>query len=219
MTNRVFTVVFGIVCLFSSAASGYSPPPANTEWFIALCYPHDVPAITPGRNSVFYENLFFSSGTGSAQDYWIAQSYGHVSFVNSELTPWTDTGLTLAQHKQQSRAENIASCINAALAGEDWGKLNFYNYIAVYNEQLDEGSTAVTIQGKQVPAVIIDAYSPQTGIMHEMGHGFGLGHSFNDRNAEYGDPFDVMSAMNVFPYKGNYCVPSHDGEGHACSSQ
>lgn len=216
MMTRALPGALAIVCAYPTAALAYSPTPANTERFIALCYPHDEATITPGRDQTFYQNLFFSSGTGSAQDYWISQSYGHVAFVDSIMTGWTDTGLSLTQHKHQTRAENTTACVSAALGKSNWKNFNFYNYIAVYNGQLDEGMVPVTIQGKQVNADIIDAYSPQTGILHEMGHGFGLGHSYNDQNVEYGDPYDIMSALNVYPYAGNHCVPP--GGWYACDS-
>jgi Protein of unknown function (DUF3421) len=221
MNSRTLRIFFALLCvaaLFALPASAiaYGKPPATTAWFIALCYPHNEPTITPGRDRGFYMNMLLSTGTGSAQDYWKSQSYGHVSLANSVVTNWTDTGLTLAQHQQQSRAQNISTCVSKALAASNLSATVFYNYIAVYNGQLDEGAASVSLQGQQPTAVIIDAYSPETGLLHEMGHGFGLGHSYNDQNAEYGDPYDIMSAMGVHAYNGSFCVPA--GGWYGCDS-
>ena len=120
MLIRTFLLLFAVFCIAidasTSATHAYAPTPANTDWFIALCYPHDNASITIGRDKAFYSNMFFSRGTGSAKDYWIAQSYGRLSFDNSVMSEWTDTALTLSQHQQQSREQKIASCVNAALA-------------------------------------------------------------------------------------------------------
>jgi M6 family metalloprotease-like protein len=196
-------------------SAAYSTPPANTEWLVALCNPTDTPAISAGRDVAFYSQFFGGTGLGTVPHYWMAQSYFQAS-INSTLTQWISTGHARAWHQAQSRETNIETCVNAALASGNYSSFNFYNYIAVYNGQLDEGSTTANIQGKSLPAVILDAYSPPSAIFHEMGHGFGLGHSYNDQGTEYGDPYDVMSAMNVYPFASQYCVST--GGWYACDS-
>ena len=211
--TRALTVSFLLFFMSIPAALAYTSTPANTAWFIALCYPDDEKAITSGRDQTFY--TICSCLTGSKpRDYWRSQSYGHVSFDRSVMSNWTDTGLTIKQHQSKNREENISVCVNKALESAKQTGKEFYNYVAVYNGHLDEGEVPLSIQGKAVNGVIIDAYSPMSGIMHEMGHGFGLGHSFNDKNVEYGHPYDVMSALNVFPYQGVFCVSP--GGWYAC---
>jgi hypothetical protein len=212
--SRTLTIGFLLFFASISASFGYTSTPSNTKWFIALCYPDDQKAITLSRDQMFYTNMFMLNGFGSARDYWRSQSYGGVSFDGSVMSNWTDTGSTLAQHQSNDRGQNISVCVNAALAASKQSGNAFYNYIAVYNGQLDEGEVSVSIQGQTVNGVIIDAYSPITGIMHEMGHGFGLGHSYNDLNVQYGDPYDVMSALDVFSFQGVFCVPP--GGWYAC---
>jgi hypothetical protein len=184
--------------------SALTPPPAQSVWFVALCSPTDTPTITTGRDVSFYQHLFTDTGKGSVPDYWSAQSYGRQAIVSDVVPRWVSTGHTLAWHKAQARSTNIETCVNAALASRT--KPSYFNYVAVYNGQVDLGSATASIQGKWQPAVVIDAYSPESAILHEMGHGFGLGHSFNDRGVEYGDPYDLMSAMAVNLTQGSYCV-------------
>jgi hypothetical protein len=163
----------------------------------------------------FYTNLFLATGTGSALDYWNSQSYGNVSLANSIVTPyWQNTGQTQAWHLSQGRATNIQTCVNSVQNAYNFS--SFYNFVAIYNFKIDEGATGVTIGGRGVTGVIIDRDSPETGLLHEMGHGFGLPHSFNDQGIEYGDPYDLMSAMNVDSYGGNYCVPP--GSWYGCDN-
>jgi hypothetical protein len=200
-----------------TTASAFTTTPSSTKWFVALCNSSDNPPITPGRDFNFYSNLFWGHGVGSVSDYYSAMSYGHVNFANSVLTSWVNTGQTQAWHSQQSASTNLTTCVNAALAATNSTGINFFNYVAIYNFKVTEQSDSVTIQGKTVPAVILDKDSPETGILHEMGHGFGLGHSYNDQNVQYGDPFDVMSAITgVYSTAGNFCVPT--GGWYTCDN-
>ena len=47
-----------------------------------------------------------------------------------------------------------------------------------------------------------DAWS-HTFVAHEVGHGLGIDHSRGSNNNDYGDPFDIMSAMTVSSYFDN----------------
>lgn len=185
-------------------SSGTGADASTTVWLVALCNPTDTPAISEGRDVAFYQHLFADTGAGSVPDYWASQSYGR-QIVISDVTPrWVSTGLPLAWHQAQEPSTNIEACIEAALRGGV--TQDYFNYIAVYNGQVDLGSAVSTLQGKLVPAVIVDAYSPESAILWGMGHGFGLGNSFDDRGVERGDPYDLMSAMNVYATRGQYCV-------------
>src|SRR5262249_12011256 len=92
----------------------------------------------------------------------------------------------------------------------------FYNVVIVWNTPIDMGSATITLPGtsRQVVAVQADNASPQTGIMHEMGHGYTLDHSFGDTTGEYGNPWDIMSALNVFAYPDTWgpdgCPANYD---------
>jgi hypothetical protein len=201
-------------------SSPYTVTPVATQWLVALCYPSDQASIVPSRDQTFYKNLFGGApGTGNAQEYWDSMSYetGSNHMFTGTLSAWTSTGHPLSWHQQQSRATNIQTCANAVLnSSTAYSSRTFYNYIAVYNGQLDEGAAGTTIQNQNQTGVIIDSFSPQTGILHEMGHGWGLPHSFNDQGVEYGDPDDIMSALNVNAYPGNYCVPP--GSWYGCDN-
>lgn len=204
----------------SSELTGVAPPPApmprptRLVWFVALCNPTDTPTITAGRDLNFYQRLFTDTGKGSVPDYWSSQSSGLRTIASDVVPQWVSTGHTLAWHQEQSRATNIETCVNAALGSG--ANLNYFNYVAVYNGKVDLGAAVANIQGKQLWAVVMDAYSSETHLLHEMGHGFGLGHSYNDNNVEYGDPYDIMSAMAVHVTKGPYCVTP--GAWFACDT-
>ncbi len=195
-------------------SSGAGVDVSTTVWLVALCNPTDTPAIAQGRDVAFYQHLFTDTGTGSVPDFWAAQSYGRQIVVGDVTSQWVSTGHPLAWHQAQERSTNIETCIEAALHNEVIG--DYFNYIAVYNGQVDLGSAISTIQGKQVPAAIVDAYSPESAILWGMGHGFGLGNSFDDRGVELGDPYDLMSAMNVYATSGQYCVTQ--GAWFACDN-
>src|SRR4029077_8470268 len=86
--------------------------------------------------------------------------------------------------------------------------------LVVQNWGVDHGAAAEGV-------VIVDQninLLESTFISHEMGHLFGLPHSFGESgvspcisaSGEYCDAWDIMSAMNVFSYAGNF-------EGWACN--
>jgi hypothetical protein len=53
-----------------------------------------------------------------------------------------------------------------------------------------------------------------TFVAHEMGHGFGLSHSWSGYpDLVYGDRWDIMSAMSVWTFSGSYASPTGTGPG------
>jgi hypothetical protein len=195
------------------------PPPRHTPWAIVLCTTSDYPTPTFGRLADYYTKLFTyaGAGTNNITDYWTQQSYGALDFTGTVVKGWYNVGKTRAQLGAEGRSASIQDCINAARADVDPSA--YYNFVAVYDVQLDMGAAPITLTGSQgvrqiTNAVVIDPESPFTGITHEMGHGFSLDHSYSDDGmscggspGEYCDWYDVMSAMGVGDYYGSSGCP------------
>jgi hypothetical protein len=188
-----------------------TPPPHNAKWAILLCKPNDDSSEpTPAD---YYRRLFTEAGagTGGLFDYWRDQSYGNVDLTGSVVSGWFTVPHSTAEERTRGRDVKIEDCI--AASGLDLS--GYYDVVAIYNVQMDMGSWGVTMAGRSVMGVVADNLSSLTGIAHEMGHGFSLDHSFDDTNTqyspwglpgEYGDPFDIMSAMGVNSYVGVHGV-------------
>lgn len=158
-------------------------------------------------DTAFLERLFTESGDGQGGmfDYWRDNSGAAVSLAGSEVHGWFDLPLSLATAQGWTwpgvRTDLMRVCMAAADAEVDFRP--FHGIVACINAVIDSGSAG----RQELPAdgasktfglVTLDpaAWFP-TFAAHEMGHGFGLPHSFSADPArvEYGDGWDIMSAM------------------------
>jgi hypothetical protein len=178
----------------------FSTPPER--WAIVLCHASDV---MPGIDALQrYVNFFTpaGSGRGEAHDYWRDMSYCVGSLQGSVVFGWFDIRHTRAQITAAGRSQVFQWGIEAA--GAHGNDLKEYPHrIVVVNVNSDHGK----VSGGVLLAYEDSRALEPTFIMHEMGHEFGLDHSFGEssnpcasgdgRPGAYCDVFDIMSAMNV----------------------
>jgi hypothetical protein len=120
--------------------------------------------------------------------------------------------------KKFMRSKIIPIVIEEAITnGVDFAK--YYGIIVVVNHDgCDGGSLPVPRPNntkETIPTVLLDSKAwNMTFIAHEMLHGYGLGDSFgynSDYTGAYGDPFDIMSAMECFYFTNNNALLGKTG--------
>jgi M6 family metalloprotease-like protein len=207
----------------SAAAVFEGTPPPSTPWLVVLCKVADYPQVPVDRS--FYTKLLATPGTGGLFDYWHDQSYGHVDLTGTVVTDWTTTADTSQIGSDGQRWINngvtgdqrVTDCINTQTKNYDVNK--FYNVMAIWNVAVGaQGGLNETIGGKNFPnAVKMDVGSTPSGFAHEMGHGYGLNHSYGDvlancgaggPDGQYCDGFDIMGGGGSYIGTGTTCVPN-----------
>lgn len=194
-------VTVGTTLMVAQPAAA-TPIRNNTAWSVLLCKFSDKPA-TP-QPATFFANFLThaGAGTGGVADYLTDQSGGRVSLAGSVVRGWYTMSWTLASFQTTDRWTRTQRCVDTAAA-------NGYtvpagNRIAVMlNDWVDSGAAG----GR----VLLDPGAWNVGFAaHEMLHGYGMDHSYSNdttyQNApwsqpgEYDDPWDEMSAMNIYAF-------------------
>ncbi|WP_440604605.1 hypothetical protein [Bacillus sp. GB_SG_008] len=191
----------------------------NYRWAIILCRFSDQSQLP--QTTQFFKDLFVNPGTGGMFDYWHDVSYGTIDLTGSKVYDnggaWYQLPYTLAFDKSRTgpqpvqRWNRINDAINAvrdSIVSEENNPnalLNYNGIIIILNAQVDSGS----IIGPQMPSVPVGTHrGVKFGLVvldpgawtnswasHEMGHGYGLNHSYNIDTGVYGDGWDIMSAF------------------------
>jgi M6 family metalloprotease-like protein len=192
----------------------------STPWAILLCKMKDIP--DEPHTVDFYKQLFCQDGAGKGGvlDYWQQVSYGALDLSGSKVFGWYQLDHTLAEQVPLTYDQQLQKIYAVAKGDVDFK--NFYGIVAVYNfpagsggnvltaDYLDEAIKKYGFAGLGV-AEITESPSYAT---HEMGHGYGLPHSWGMKNGpavEYGDPWDIMSNDMTYTFKGPNFGPSGPG--------
>src|SRR5262249_21068713 len=190
------------------------------RWLVLKCTLSDNRTVPEHLDSLI--NNFLTEqgrGTGNIIDYYSDVSYGAVS-LSGTVYGWypapfngTEPGMAGAPN----RYKRVQGCADA-IAPDDAAKIDFGSYwgiIMVANHLQDggacnDGQQSLQIRGKSYPlaCVVFDPQSMFTAFAaHEVGHGLGMPHSFDNkggncggRPGEYCDPWDIMSALGTFQF-------------------
>jgi hypothetical protein len=184
--------------LSPAAPASAVPVEGHTGWSVLLCKFSDSNA--EQHTADWFSNFLWRTGTGGVGDYLANQSRGRIDQRGSTTRGWYRMSVTLAGSASQTRSARIQSCVSAAQAG-GYTVPTGNRVVAIINGQVDSGSAG--------GAVLLDPGAWNVGFAaHEMLHGYALGHSFSNdtsyRNVswaqpgEYDDPWDEMSAMNIY---------------------
>jgi hypothetical protein len=205
MQHRSLTMLFGILVVaaaVSPAAYGQNRPyRGSVPWAFLLCEFSDSAA--PPHPASYYQQMTVASGTQGLADYVKAVSYGASDLGGSSVHGWYKEAHTTAYEQSQSRYQRLQDCVATAAsdATQPFKPGATERVYVITSPGLDlvgfENCCAVGGDTVALPE-----------LAHEFGHGIDLEHSFsNDQNyqnacwsqpAEYDNPWDLMSAANVF---------------------
>ena len=86
--------------------------------------------------------------------------------------------------------------------------------IMIGGRAVGAGATGVKVNGRPMPCAFLDDRGQHTFMCHEVGHTIGMGHSFRPSwvnpgysFGEYGDPYDIMSAMTFGDRPVSHTIP------------
>jgi hypothetical protein len=171
----------------------------NWPWAIILCRFNDVPTVPQSVD--YYEDLYTRNGTGGLCDYWRSVSCNALDLTGSRVFGWFTMNHVSFEVNQLRFPGDRSTLVqwgrDAALAN-GVNLAAFRAVLVVQNFGVDHGAA-----GNGILIVHQNATLCEFGfIAHEMGHGFGLPHSYSaNPDMEYGDGWDLMSfATTTFQF-------------------
>ncbi len=186
-----------LACAVAAPLPAQHPFRGALKWSVLLCDYTDSP--TSPRTLADVRDMFTSVPADGVASYWFTASRGSVVSNRVEVRGFFRVAQSIATATARARWDRFNDCRTAASA-------------AGYTVPSGNGIVVMTNPGIDLWGATGAAFAGIDGDVgafgHEVGHGLGLNHSFNDdpgyRNApwsqigEYGDPWDVMSYANVF---------------------
>jgi hypothetical protein len=186
----------------------------NQKFAVLLC---ELEADTPVERQPreFFEDLFVNDSDDGLNRYWQDASHGSISLDGSQVFGWRKLPQTLAEFIGISdRVERIRKAAEL-FAKEGNNQVDFRSFtgiIVVTDQDVDLTSLkrpeTFSLNGENRPyrIVICSQFNTHEAIAHEMGHSFGLDHSFSNnpmscdpgndgRPGAYCDDWDIMSGQ------------------------
>jgi hypothetical protein len=190
--------------------------PQHKPIAVLLVHPADTPASPARPATAFYEDLF-TNDPQSLYHYWSDVSDGAADLLGTRVFGWRSHGMTRAAFQALPRLDKIKQAVDAFANASDPTQrvdLSTFDSVAVFGDPADElGSVGIVtfdLQGTphDLGTSIFDIGADHRTIAHEVGHGFGFDHSFNDsptpidpandaRPGAYGDGWDIMSGNRI----------------------
>jgi hypothetical protein len=174
-------------------ASNTVQPSPPSYWAIVLCKFSDIAA--EPQPSSWYVDYYSNPAAGGAAAYWQTVTNGVIDISSTQVFGWVTMTHSTAELKSMTFPGDRGKL---AQWGRDTAQANgvdlsqFQHVLTVMNYSTDSG--AVGVPGDVVIGHGTSQYTDLGFVCHEMGHGFGLVHSWSaSPEIEYGDGFDLMS--------------------------
>jgi M6 family metalloprotease-like protein len=202
--------------------------PAFRKWLIVKCTVEDDATVPSGLDQTI--DFFFTvagAGTGNMIDYYSDVSYGAVSFVGTRIVGWYPAPFKSTDGGHLKRRERAIACANAIPDSDakDIVFEDYYGIVMMTNRVVDggacyDGQQSLQIKDRSYNLACV-SFDPESlhirFAAHEMGHGLGMPHSFDNTKdncgggpGEYCDQWDMMSAEHVYSFQEtNYVTPQH----------